>query len=392
MESNHTREHWNKGKLLGVCAIAFSGASRAQSLSASDANLYAIPEPVTAPGQSATLLPDGEWLLLGGELQGQPTNAAALFNPETGQTTALASTLHVARAWQTATMLPDGTVFVFGGIGTDGNAVAQAERYDPATETFTLMSATGLTPRAHQIAHVLMDGRVLIAGGTHGAPTELWDPRTDTVTAAGPMMTPRLDAESTLLSTDPVLVWGGFDANGNPVPSSELYVPALGLFQPADASSALLPPLAGLTLPPAVAGSSPADGATGIDPSALLAVRFSTHLDVRTLNGDTVTLIGPTGNVGARVVPAEDGLLLFVTPTQELLPSSSYTLFVDGATDRSGTALPPVTIGFSTAALPPSQSAAGGGSSDQGISVILGPPASSAPVWQPPRRREGDAG
>lgn len=194
--------------LLSTLTLGLATATRADSLSASGASLYAITPPPTAPGQSATLLPDGNWLLLGGELQGQPTNAAALFDPGTGQTTALPATLQIARAWQTATVLPDGTVFIFGGTGTDGQPVAQAERYDPANQTFTWMPPTGLTPRAHQIAHVLMDGRVLIAGGANDEPTEIWDPRTNTVTAAGPMIIPRADAESTLLSTDPVLLWG----------------------------------------------------------------------------------------------------------------------------------------------------------------------------------------
>ncbi|MHB1950552.1 MAG: DUF6531 domain-containing protein, partial [Acidiferrobacteraceae bacterium] len=378
--------------LIGAFVLLLAPPCPADSLSAADASLYAVTPPPTAPGQSATLLPDGDWLLLGGVLHGHPSNAAALFDPETGLTKTLSATLNFARAWQTATVLPDGTVFIFGGIGSDGAPVNTAERYDPATGAFQVLPATGLTARAHQIAHVLTDGRVLIAGGQHDEPTEIWDPRTNSVTAAGPMVTPRADAESALLSTDPVLLWGGFDSEGNPVASSEWYVPALGLFQPADPSSRLLPPLATLTMPPEVAGSLPADGATGVDPSALLAVRFSTHLDVRTLNTSTVTLIGPTGTVAARVVPAEEGLLLFVTPTQELQPSSSYTLFIEGATDRSGAPLAPVTIGFSTASLGTPNGAGNSGApvTDQGISVILGPPATAqaptpAPsVWQPP--------
>lgn len=381
--------------LVGWIVLPASGAA-ATTLSSAEASRYALPSPPIASGESATLLPDGTWLLLGGEVNGKVSNAAAIYDGTTGQATTLTATLNVARAWQTATVLPSGQVFIFGGIGPDGKVVSQAELYDPLSQQFTLGPDTGLTPRAHHTANVLTDGRVLIAGGQHGEPPQLWDPRTNTVTAAGSaMVVPRADAGSTLLSTSPVLIFGGTDARGAPVSSSEFYAPSLDRFEPADSTSTLLPPVATLEAPPAVAASLPADGATDVDVSAQLAVRFSKRLAVQSLNSATVTLIGPAGAVPATVVPAEEGLLLFITPTQELLPASSYTLFIQGAADLAGTALPMVTIGFSTAAVPAPTSGTGGGtgstpSGSSGVSVVMGPPLSSnAPssavgVWQPP--------
>src|SRR5262245_50428408 len=71
----------------------------------------------TAAGASATLLPDGRWLLLGGERGHRVRATAVLTDPRTGTTTVLPAGLGIARAWHTATVLPDGTVLVLGGLG-----------------------------------------------------------------------------------------------------------------------------------------------------------------------------------------------------------------------------------------------------------------------------------
>src|ERR1700722_6474784 len=68
-------------------------------------------------GQSSTLLPNGNWLLLGGvDANGKPESTAFVRNSETGSVSPLSGKLIYPRAWHTATMLPDGTVFVFGGL------------------------------------------------------------------------------------------------------------------------------------------------------------------------------------------------------------------------------------------------------------------------------------
>jgi hypothetical protein len=64
----------------------------------------------------------------------------------------------------TATLLPDGDVLIAGGQLPGGNGSHGTDLYDPATGTF---SATGnmVTGRQGHTATLLADGRVLIAGG-----------------------------------------------------------------------------------------------------------------------------------------------------------------------------------------------------------------------------------
>ncbi len=378
------RQFMNGIVMIGLAvAVAFTQAA---NLSNSQASQYSLQLLTTAIGQTATLLPDGTWLLLGGEVNGQKSGTAIIDDPTTGKQTRLSTSLIVPRAWHTATLLPDGQVFIFGGVGADDQLVNQAELYNPVTRSFSLAPATGLTLRSHHTTNVLTDGLVLFAGGAEFAPAQLWDPRTNQVTVVvNDMVVPRADGWSTLLSTSPVLIWGGTDSSGAPISSAELYVPSLDQFVPAEISSALLPPVPDLTAALTVAESIPSDGATDVPVSAQIAVRFSERLKVTTLNNSTVTLIGPAGQVAATVVPAEAGMLLFVTPEQQLLPASYYTLFISGATDSEGTVLPFVALGFETAALSAgaSTTAAAGLNTPGTISVVRAPLPPSVGVWQP---------
>jgi len=69
------------------------------------------------------------------------------------------------RAWHTATVLPDGTVMIVGGMDANGSIEESMELFTPETGKFALVHGT-VTPRAHHTATLLTDGRVLIVGGT----------------------------------------------------------------------------------------------------------------------------------------------------------------------------------------------------------------------------------
>src|SRR5713226_6909063 len=76
---------------------------------------------------TATLLPTGQVLLVGG-------NAADLYNPVT-QTYAPTTGTPTDRKSHAALLLPDGTVLITGGYVAK-LATISAETYNPATQTF----------------------------------------------------------------------------------------------------------------------------------------------------------------------------------------------------------------------------------------------------------------
>ncbi|MGA2513749.1 MAG: kelch repeat-containing protein [Candidatus Limnocylindrales bacterium] len=180
--------------------------------------------------QTATLLPDGRVLIMGGEDSGK---LADLYDPMTGKFTAAGSTARVRSAF-TATLLPAGLVLLAGGWGGDSD-LASADLYDPKTGIFR---ATGFmsTARQDHTATRLSDGRVLVAGGYNNpgiigvdsqefASAELYDPGTGRFSATGSMASARYDFTATLLSDGRVLVAGGANDDSGVLASAELYQP-----------------------------------------------------------------------------------------------------------------------------------------------------------------------
>src|SRR4029453_14850479 len=82
-----------------------------------------------ALGQSATLLPDGRWLMLGGLGANGPMGNATIWDSRDGSMVELSARLPRPRAWHTPTLLADGTVLVLGGLGAHGGLVGAAERF-----------------------------------------------------------------------------------------------------------------------------------------------------------------------------------------------------------------------------------------------------------------------
>lgn len=334
--------------MASLAAAGLPDQARAQT---PDFAQYATLAPVAAKGQSATLLPDGRWLLVGGE---ERASEAVRLDAQTSQRVVLSASLPVPRAYHTATMLPDGSILILGGMGQDGTIVSSALRFQPTTQAFETLPDTGLIPRARHTATLLTDGRVLIAGGVSDRgialpEAELWNPRTQTSEPFHASLTnPRFDHNAALLSSDPVLLWGGRDDAGLAVTAAERYDPQRESFNLLDQADLPATPQSAM---PSITASLPAQGAHDVAIDSLIAVRFSKHLVVATLNTGTVTLLGSSGPVPLKAIPAEGGLLLFVTPIAPLQPASKYTLFISGARDQADAELPFSAVGFTTAAL-----------------------------------------
>lgn len=311
----------------------------------------AVP-PVTSAGQTATLLPDGRWLLLGGLADGLLTDRAEIFDPSAGTTAALPTHMLFVRAFHTATVLPDGTVFIFGGERPDGGDHTTAEVFDPAAASFTLYPYVTPAPRSHHTATLLTSGELFIAGGSGKGDAVVFDPARRTITRAdNAPEAASYDASSMLLSDGTVLLWNGVDPHGVAVPGAVLFHPAERRFDRSDGAGADRLPMASIA--PEVIASIPSDQELAVPVNARIAVRFSKCLDITSIHAGTVTLIGPAGKTAIRVVGTNDGQQLFVTLAAELMPAAHYTLFMSGLTDGAQE-VPFTAVDFTTAAILPS--------------------------------------
>ena len=122
-------------------------------------------------GPTATLLPDGRVLFVGGTDSGNSFRnalaSAEIYDPATGRWSGAAS-MHTDRQYHTATLLPDGTVLVaggMGGMGSTGSNTATAEVYDPAHDSWSAIGDMH-EDRAGHSATLLPNGNVLVAAWT----------------------------------------------------------------------------------------------------------------------------------------------------------------------------------------------------------------------------------
>lgn len=119
---------------------------------------------------SATLLRDGRILVAGGlsteAYPGGVSPTLELWDPVSRGWRLVAQPLQQARQGHTATLLPDGRVLLVGGYTATGMA-ASAEVFDPRSETTELIPSPLLARAGHAVAPS-PDGTVLIAGGEQG--------------------------------------------------------------------------------------------------------------------------------------------------------------------------------------------------------------------------------
>lgn len=186
-------------------------------------------------GHTATLLPDGRVLIVGGwNLTGR-SSTAELYDPQTSGFEYTGS-LMAPRQGMTATLLKNGQVWIAGGDSARHTSQLTAERYDPAAKTFTPTGALNYGRTAHT-ATLLMDGRVLLVGGAAGngevlASAEIYDPKTGQFTLTGEANLRRYKHTAVLLKDGNVLILGGSNEKDwtGKYDSAEIYDVKTGTF------------------------------------------------------------------------------------------------------------------------------------------------------------------
>jgi hypothetical protein len=164
-------------------------------------------------GHSATLLPDGTVLIAGGMRRNQDFyKSAEVFDPASNQFHRVGD-MALARVGPAAVLLPSGKVLILGGwVGHE--TTDEVEEYNPATKQFAVVGKMTVR-RARPSVTLLGSGDVLIAGGGESdgpggvATAELYHSATRTFEALPPMRDGRVSHTATLLNDGRVLIVGG---------------------------------------------------------------------------------------------------------------------------------------------------------------------------------------
>ena len=165
----HMRPDMLKGVYLLIIQVLVTGSDVGSSQEIYDpiknSWAYAAPTSVVRGGHQAVVLADGRVLIVGGRPSGQAIASAELYNPSSNVTSTIAP-MKVARFQFQAVLLGDNKVLVMGGYGNDANesALSSCEIYDPASDTWTAAADMAAKRGAFKAA-TLKDGSVMAVGG-----------------------------------------------------------------------------------------------------------------------------------------------------------------------------------------------------------------------------------
>ena len=212
-------------------------------------------------------LPNGQILIAGGDDGTNAYNNAYIYNPAT-QTVSPTASMNQARTQFTLTLLNNGQVLAVGGstgwvnlsnLPSSGSAttLASAEIYDPPSQTWTEVAPLSVARLAHA-ATLMPDGTVLITGGLTGDPSaggyslaqdyEFFTPPASGESGgswsadpdpASPTSVQRFNHAAVLLDDGSVLLVGGQGTTSTPIsiPNPVRYVTSTNFWQTAGAEN-----------------------------------------------------------------------------------------------------------------------------------------------------------
>jgi hypothetical protein len=195
------------------------------------------PLPVARFAHSATRLPDGAVLVVGG-FSGGSLADAYVYRPTPGGPGAFTSTGSMATSRGGHLAIPLGRdVLVVGGQGVF--PVASAERWSSSTGTFG-PAGTMTSARSAHTGGLMPDGSVLVVGGFNGtkalATTERWS-SPQTFTADATLAEVRMNVGAALLPSGGLAVVGGRNETTRYATTDELYNPTTLAFTSAGAAA-----------------------------------------------------------------------------------------------------------------------------------------------------------
>ncbi|MFO0588511.1 MAG: kelch repeat-containing protein [Polyangiaceae bacterium] len=185
---------------------------------------------VARSGLTATTLPDGRVVIVGGQRTGSVDTGAVSFetaetwSAQAGAFKVEAAKMSVKRTSHTAVVLADGRVLVAGG------GAATSEVFDPKTKAWSAPAPLLYNHGAGATLTLLADGRALLAGGEPTGGVEIFDPDAGGWIDTGKLLFPRVQHAATRLKDGRVLVTGGvvYAPTTAVTATAEIYSPVTG--------------------------------------------------------------------------------------------------------------------------------------------------------------------
>ena len=215
-----------------TCAVDFEKSGMTVPLYFAPTNFFARTggPAVTRADPIVVPLDDGSVLLAGGVAASGALPTIEQYVPSSAHFGTSTMVLSSPRAEAETVLVPGVGALITGGIGGDGQPLADAEIYDAALNQFVALSNPALAARVEHRAVLLPDQRVLITGGRSPTATLASTAYVKLSAAAmqvlpGPPLAVARRNHAVVVASEVPVVFGGYAADGAPLASIETLFP-----------------------------------------------------------------------------------------------------------------------------------------------------------------------